>query len=62
MLVDDDERNDAGIEHFEQIFILERLRRILEHNRRFLFRCKPLVQRNQTFVVARRFANEDFLA
>lgn len=30
VLIDDDQRNQPGVEHFQQIFILQRFRRCLE--------------------------------
>ena len=62
VLVDDDERNEAGVEHLDQILVLQRLGGFLEYHRWFLFGRKLLVECNEALVIARRFAHEDFLA
>ena len=53
---------EAGVEHLEQILVLQRLGGFLECHRRFLFGRKLLVERDEALVIARRFAHEDFLA
>lgn len=51
-----------GVEHLEQVFVLQRLGGFPERDQRFLSGRELLVQGGEAFVVARRFAHEDRLA
>jgi hypothetical protein len=62
VLVDDDDRDEARVEHLEQVLVLQRLGRFPERDRGLLLRGEPLVERDEALVVARRLAHEDFLA
>lgn len=61
MLIDDDQRNQPGVEHFQQIFILQRFRRRLQYHRWARFTGKSGVQRLQAVVIAGGAANKDGL-
>ena len=61
-VVDDDERNQTGIEHLDQVLIFQCLGSLLEHNE-WLLRCRQLlVECNEALVIARGFAHEHFFA
>jgi hypothetical protein len=53
VLVNDDKRDEAGVEHLEQILVLQRLGGFFEPDRRFLIGRKLLVEWIEALAIAR---------
>ncbi|MOA51489.1 hypothetical protein D3C78_1746440 [compost metagenome] len=62
MLVHDDERQQSGIQHLDQILVLQLLGGQLDVHRGPILGGKALVELDQTLVVTGRLANEDLLS
>ena len=60
--IDDDNADESRMDHFQQIVVLQILRRGFEDDRRLLLFRESLVEIFEMSPVARRFADEHFLA
>src|SRR4029079_7144208 len=58
VLVNDDERDETGVEHLEQILVFQCLGGLLDFHWRLLCRHELLVEGDDALVVARRLAHE----
>ncbi|MNH30532.1 hypothetical protein D3C79_908330 [compost metagenome] len=62
VFIHDDERNHAGIQHLDQVLVLQGLRCLLEDDRWFVFASEALVKGHQALVVTGGLSNEDHLS
>jgi len=53
VIIHDEDGNEPGVEHLDEIFVLERIRRLLEPDGQLLFSGKALIQLEEVLVIAR---------